>query len=86
MKRIWLFAFLCLFLSGCQLQEAATEPPTQPVVTVQDEEVVVQVSFGAIYCSDPSLPAGQEEVVFAGVPGQQREIYLATYENGVEVN
>ena len=40
MKRIWLFAFLCLFLSGCQLQEAATEPPTEPVVTVQDEEVV----------------------------------------------
>ena len=86
MMKILCLLVLCLAFCGCGLQEGATEPPTEPVVTVQDEEVVTQVSFGAIYCSDPSLPAGQEEVVFAGVPGQQREIYLATYENGVEVS
>ena len=86
MKRKLLLTLLCLLLCGCEAEQMPTEPPTQPVVTVQDEEVVVQVSFGAVYCSDPSLPAGQEEVIFAGVPGQQREIYLATYENGIEVS
>jgi 3D (Asp-Asp-Asp) domain-containing protein len=86
MKRKLLLTLLCLLLCGCEAEQMPTEPPIQPVVTVQDEEVVAQVSFGAVYCSDPSLPAGQEEVVFAGVPGQQREIYLATYENGIEVS
>ncbi len=83
MKRKLLVGLLCLLLCGCG---AATEPPTEPVITVQDEEVVAQVSFGAVYCSDPSLPEGSKEVIFAGVPGQQREIYLATYENGIEVS
>lgn len=41
-----------------------------------------EIAYSTIYCSDPSLPQGQEEVIRPGVCGQQENIGQAVFVNG----
>ncbi len=41
-----------------------------------------QIPFEILYCKDPSLPEGTEEVVFSGTPGQIEHTGQATFVNG----
>ena len=86
MKKLFLLVGLCLLFSGCQVKGESTQPPTQPEIVITEEERLVEAGYGTIYCSDPSLPLGQQEVVFPGTPGTQRQIDLVTYENGAEIS
>lgn len=86
MKKLFLLVGLCLLFSGCQTKEEIAAVPTQPEIVIMEEESLVPVACGEIYCYDPSLPEGEKEVLVPGVAGQQREIALVTYENGNPVN
>ena len=41
-----------------------------------------EIPFETLYCDDPSLPKGQEEIVIPGVVGQQESTGEAVYVNG----
>lgn len=43
---------------------------------------VEEIPFEVLYCNDPSLPLGQEEIMVAGVSGQQENTGEAIYVNG----
>lgn len=52
---------------------------------VQTEEVyTVEVPFETIYCYDPTLPEGQEEVLVEGVVGQMQRDARVVYKNARE--
>ncbi len=41
-----------------------------------------EIAYGIMYCKDPSLPQGQEEVIRPGTNGQQENIGQAVFVNG----
>lgn len=43
-----------------------------------------EIPFETLYCNDPSLPEGQQEVFRAGVPGKQELTGTAVYVNGCQ--
>ncbi len=43
---------------------------------------VEEIPFAVLYCKDPSLPSGQEEIMIEGVNGQQENTGEAVYVNG----
>ncbi|MBR5529832.1 MAG: G5 domain-containing protein [Oscillospiraceae bacterium] len=52
---------------------------------LQEEQTYTQeVPFEINYLEDPSLPAGQQKIAVAGVPGQVRVTANVTYKNSVE--
>lgn len=79
-----LILLLCLALAGCAPVQKAepTTPPTEPQIEIREEECLVGIGYGSIYCEDPSLPEGKMEVLFSGRVGQARQACLVTYENG----
>ena len=78
-----LILLLCLLLAGCAPAQRAepTAPPTQPLIETREEKCITGISYGSIYCEDPSLPAGKTQVLFPGQIGQSLQTCLVTYEN-----
>lgn len=53
--------------------------------TVEGEETyTVEIPFEVTYCKDPSLPAGQEQILVPGVVGQMQVRTHAVYVNATE--
>lgn len=50
----------------------------------QKEELrVCDIAYETVFCQDPSLPEGQQEIIAAGVCGKQEKQMLVSYCNGV---
>lgn len=81
-----LILLLCLCFAGCAPAQRAepTAPPTQPQIETREEERLAGISYGSIFCEDPSLPKGKTEVLFPGQAGQSLQTCFVTYENGVQ--
>ena len=81
-----LILLLCLCFAGCAPAQRAepTVPPTQPLIETREEERLAGISYGSIFCEDPSLPKGKTEVLFPGQAGQSLQTCFVTYENGVQ--
>lgn len=65
------------------------EQQTSDGMTVQVDHIVQkpysqveETEYGTMYCNDPSLPAGEKEVIRPGVAGQQENVGQAVYVNG----
>ena len=53
--------------------------------TVQTEETyMVEIAFETVICEDPTLPAGQEKILVAGVNGQVQRKASVVYRNATE--
>lgn len=84
----WCILLLPLLLCGCHSQPETPNPtvPTQPEKTVlrqvMTESEWVSIPYETIYCQDPSLPVGVEEVVFPGEQGQKELSLQVTYVDG----
>lgn len=67
-------------------KETQTNPPelTQMQDTVEEKaySMVEQMDYEILYCIDPSLPKGEEEILRPGVQGQRKQIGQAVYVNG----
>ena len=75
---------LCLFLAGCAPAKTAEPTPTQPQIETRQEEWIETLQCGSLYFYDPSLPEGEEDLLFVGSPGQVLQRGYVTYENGVK--
>lgn len=51
-------------------------------ITIGQETLIRDVPYETLYCRDPSLPAGCEEIIFEGKPGLCSVQVEATYVNG----
>ena len=51
-------------------------------VEERTETVSRDLPYGTIYCNDPSLPVGTEELLVPGICGRQDTVISATYVNG----
>lgn len=59
--------------NGMQIQIDYVEEKTYSVVE--------ETPFEILYCKDPSLPEGQEEIFIPGIPGKQEQTGTAVYVN-----
>ena len=75
---------LCFVLAGCAPAQKPepTAPAAQPKIETREEEYQASVGYGSIYCQDPSLPAGKQEVLFSGKTGLSRQSCRVTYIDG----
>jgi 3D (Asp-Asp-Asp) domain-containing protein len=53
-------------------------------VEERTETVSRDLPYGTIYCNDPSLPVGTEELLVPGICGRQDTVISATYVNGAQ--
>lgn len=81
-----LIVFLCVLLCGCTPVQTSepTPPATEVQIKTREELRVADIAYGSLYCQDPSLPEGVQEVLFSGQVGKMRQICLVTYENRKE--
>lgn len=49
------------------------------------ETYTVEIPFDTVYCDDPTLPAGQEEILVEGQPGQMLCQANVVYQNTIEL-
>ena len=82
--------WLCLWPREEQPPQPEQSAPQQPAQQTETEQItehrmeayLVPVPFSVVYCDDPTLPEGQQEVLFEGVPGQKELRAEAVYVNG----
>ncbi len=55
-------------------------------VVQMEQTYTVDIPFETTYCEDPSLPAGTEEIVVPGVPGQMQRTADVVYVNSQETS